>query len=778
MAIEGESGATEAPIEATEPAGAPEAGGNEPPVPASAPAPASPKLAPATLPQSTPPVTCPAAEQPPSATQPPNDPPPTMSGTEPGSPSKMTMKDRLAFFAAAQNKPSPPPPVKPKPAGTGLTWSQRQKLRQEQEEKERAEREARGESTEPAQAAAPVQAAPAPATVQAHKPTDQTSDKGAGLSAADAASSIGQGGSLKERMAALRAGGAFGAPEAEKPAPPKPSGKVWSRPTAPETEPYTEDDSQSANEADRAKSPEGEQADPLAASEINDGQEEETEEEKEKARRAAIAARMAKLGARGPMGMALPPKPARKPTREAVTSPPEEKSDSASGTAAPTEADPEIVQSTTTSTNDATPPTSVPIAAMPRRAAPPRRRAPAAAAVALTSPVGPDPAEDTQRLESTDPDGNIEPPPQVMVANEEAPLPKSDEQLAEESRHEEAGRGERGAEGAAAAGIAMSAVQPDHDKADTLEAAVNPEDSTIADRLGPSIVNENEESHEIEAGLEEGGAEKDDILKQAVAGRLDVKSPPHDKLPSRPIATVPLHPPAEDERSKGEEEEDAPPPPPHRPGLLPKDEVELKHDNDTAEYVEEEGDDDVPPPPPRAARSGSDRPLGPRPLPSPSKDRVLPPPPIGNPLVPPRAEDAEEREAGSQGDEDEEGPMEEDVPPPPPRRQPTLPLSPNAVARTQQPVAEDENEDIPPPPPRRQSVQVPSSVTPDAPAQEDLEVEENAPAPPPPQRKPSLPAPIQTGVPMPVAAPKSPIATSPCKYILVRLESKTYQQRL
>ena len=57
------------------------------------------------------------------------------------------MKERLAFFAAAQYKVAPPPPVKPKSAAGGLTWSQPQKLRQEQEAKEAAEKSGRKNPT-------------------------------------------------------------------------------------------------------------------------------------------------------------------------------------------------------------------------------------------------------------------------------------------------------------------------------------------------------------------------------------------------------------------------------------------------------------------------------------------------------------------------------------------------------------------------------------------------------------------------------------------------------
>ena len=167
------------------------------------------------------------------------------------------MKDRLAFFAAAQGKAGPPPPIKPKPA-SGLTWSQRQKLRQEEEAKEK---EAGGSTTAetpaPTRVAAPasVESAPAPLSPRAEK------REAAGLSAADAQTSIGKGGSLKERMAALQGAGAFGqGEETSKPAAPAPSGKVWKRPAAPE--PTSDDEIDEDGAA--MKSPTGEDGDSLA----------------------------------------------------------------------------------------------------------------------------------------------------------------------------------------------------------------------------------------------------------------------------------------------------------------------------------------------------------------------------------------------------------------------------------------------------------------------------------------------------------------------------------
>lgn len=415
-----------------------------------------------------------------------------------------SMKDRLAFFTAAQNKPSPPPPVKPKPAAGGLTWSQRQKLRQEQEAKEK-------ESTIATSPTTSTPIAPSGPSIPESKQKDDAENKeehGTAMSAADALSSISKGGSLKERMAALQGVGAFGGAE-KKPAPPAPTGKVWKRPTVQEKEPEPEGDVEAENQSpetgmthkplpssEEAREPESDTKDEVAK------EEEETEEEQEKARRAAIAARMAKLGARGPMGMMPPAKPVKKPTRETgITA--EDKSSTSAGFTAETAKDdgtdqiteaPGVDSKPSTSPKpgsvsaptDApvtTPPQSIPISAMPRRTAGPRRRTQASSAnpssedVSTPAETHPVPlpsteasvnqdaaapaeaeAEPDDRLETINSEGYPVPPRQRMIYDEEAPLPKTEEQIKQEKEAEERGRGIGGLEGAKAAGIAVDKI--------------------------------------------------------------------------------------------------------------------------------------------------------------------------------------------------------------------------------------------------------------------------------------------------------------------------------
>lgn len=418
-------------------------------------------------------------------------------------PRPQSMKDRLAFFTAAQNKPSPPPPVKPKPAAGGLTWSQRQKLRQEQEAKEK-------ESTV---AASPTTSAPIASSgpsIPESKQRDDAENKeeqGTAMSAADALSSISKGGSLKERMAALQGVGAFGGAE-KKPAPPAPTGKVWKRPTVQEKEPEPEGDVEAENQSpetglshkplpssEEGREPESDTKDEVA-------KEEETEEEQEKARRAAIAARMAKLGARGPMGMMPPAKPVKKPTRETGITAEDKSSTSAGFTSETAENDTDQITeapgvdskpstspkpgsvSAPTDVPVTTPPQSIPISAMPRRTAGPRRRThtssanPSSEDVSTPAETHPVPlpsteasvsqdaaapaeaeAEPDDRLETINSEGYPVPPKQRMIYDEEAPLPKTEEQIKQEKESEERGRGIGGLEGARAAGIAVGKIR-------------------------------------------------------------------------------------------------------------------------------------------------------------------------------------------------------------------------------------------------------------------------------------------------------------------------------
>ncbi|OCF54822.1 hypothetical protein L486_07477 [Kwoniella mangroviensis CBS 10435] len=755
-------------------------------------------------------------------------------------PRPQSMKDRLAFFAAAQDKPAPPP-IKPKPLGGagGLTWSQRQKLRQEQEAKEREANPQPEPQSPPQPTPAPSQPATTSSTSTEEKKKEE---EGKGMSAADALSSITKGGSLKERMAALQGHGAFGGTSESKPTPPPvSSGKVWKRPPAPPApEPEAEEDAEaeglsSTDKPENAKSPPAvEGGEPLAEAEgqgVSEEEGEEDEEEKEKARRAAIAARMAKLGARGPMGMMAPAKPTRKPTKEDTASPAEEKAEPALPTAPATTGEKEEAKPFITSeepaspapsaptepVSSAAPPKSIPIAAMPRRTAPPKRRTPAPAA-STTSPeaVRENPSEPEKRFETTDGSGAPIPPPQVMVAGEEDPLPKTESGVQKEKEAEEVGKGAGGLEGAAAAGIALAPVGPPTDTVPPEEEEVKEEGNAPLDTELPEekdqplvgavagadplsrgtgtvttqdegetgeIIDKSPPVTEVEEGIVEGGDEKDGILKEAQEGKLKFEEPndPLDEdtptpLSPDPIGMVPIHPPASN-GSDYDEDEPAPPlPPARRPRGssldVPLDELELKHEHDhthdqASGSSQQPIEEDAPPPLPSQRRPSTEKLAGPRPLPSPGREgRALPPPPVGSALIPPRED----------SDDDEE---EDDAPPPPPARPPQPPVAakqeeeeeedippPPPPGRHIPPPAQDieaeDEEDVPPPlPSARPLPPPPAQATTDgeeevAPLRDDVEEEEDAPLPPPPARKPSMPAPIQVAIPAVMNSPKSP----------------------
>lgn len=143
------------------------------------------------------------------------------------------------------------------------------------------------------------------------------------MSASDAKESIGKGGSLKERMAALQNRGGFGAPPpvAPKPALEKPK---WKPPPVIAPVEMDEDDVAPRGESSKSpppvsvKSTEDETVEDGAQDEASpgvegEGQAEEDPEEEERQRRAAIAARMARLGgARVGMAPVFGGKPAPK----------------------------------------------------------------------------------------------------------------------------------------------------------------------------------------------------------------------------------------------------------------------------------------------------------------------------------------------------------------------------------------------------------------------------------------------------------------------------------
>lgn len=132
------------------------------------------------------------------------------------------------------------------------------------------------------------------------------------MSAADAKASIGQGGSLRERMAALQGLGAFGGG----PSPPKPviEKPKWKPPPTIAT-PGTDEKDETREIDTPQEASTGAQhqvaTDDQHAPEGQEGHADPGPEEEERQRRAAIAARMARLGG-ARVGMA-PPVFGRKP---------------------------------------------------------------------------------------------------------------------------------------------------------------------------------------------------------------------------------------------------------------------------------------------------------------------------------------------------------------------------------------------------------------------------------------------------------------------------------
>ncbi|KAF8832646.1 hypothetical protein HHX47_DHR1001329 [Lentinula edodes] len=318
-----------------------------------------------------------------------------------------SLRDRIAAFEKSTPSNAPPPVApRPKPGGH-VSWKPKQ-------------------PTPPDSPAAPAD----------ESSVNRPQKPGGGMSASDAKESIGKGGSLKERMAALQGKGAFGAPSppvAPKPAVEKPK---WKPPppvaSPPEEEEEIETASDKAKDASPpsvpAKSPVSESNKALgepdsleveAQSHIETeggGEEEVDPEEEERQRRATLAARMARLGG-ARVGMGPPvfggpaykkpqPKPEPKsevPSKEDVSEPVKSevvetgsKEPSLKSPSAPkveensdegTKKDyfdverkasdvsllsPDPTPSVSTSPRT---PSSMPVPAAPRRAVPPRRKA-------------------------------------------------------------------------------------------------------------------------------------------------------------------------------------------------------------------------------------------------------------------------------------------------------------------------------------------------------------------------------------------------------------------
>ncbi|KAJ7016876.1 hypothetical protein C8F04DRAFT_1159006, partial [Mycena alexandri] len=192
-----------------------------------------------------------------------------------------SLRDRIAAFekpsTAGKSAPAPPP-LRPKPAG-GVSWK-------------------------PKPPSPPADNATFAGGAETEGGAVRSGGAG-GMSASDAKESIGRGGSLKDRMAALQGRGAFGAP-AVPAAPIVGTGKKWVPPPKPVEEEEVVDKAdetpKTEGEGEEKEKPEGE------------GEAAADPEEEERQRRAAIAARMARLGG-ARVGMSPPifgPKPVMK----------------------------------------------------------------------------------------------------------------------------------------------------------------------------------------------------------------------------------------------------------------------------------------------------------------------------------------------------------------------------------------------------------------------------------------------------------------------------------
>jgi hypothetical protein len=226
----------------------------------------------------------------------------------------MSIKERMAAFQQAAQKPAAPPP---RPAAKPANWAWKQK------------------QAEVVAGAAAAPTSSASVALQAYTrdvpQADERSDRKTGMSASDAQESI-KGQSLKERMAALQKGFAAAPDPAPRP-PASEKPRAWKRPVVPAS---TDEDSndvvvapslpislqpvrspshepENPVEGDTLSPPGGEETE---AANVPEGDEEDVdEEEKERQRRAAIAARMAKLGgARVGMGPPIFSRPAPSPS--------------------------------------------------------------------------------------------------------------------------------------------------------------------------------------------------------------------------------------------------------------------------------------------------------------------------------------------------------------------------------------------------------------------------------------------------------------------------------
>lgn len=226
----------------------------------------------------------------------------------PAKPKPGSLRDRIAAFeskpaATPGDRPAPAP--RPKPGG--LSWKPRA-------------------SSPTSESSAAAATSP---TERGNAPEKRAAG---GMSASDAKESIGMGGSLKDRMAALQGRGAFGGVGGAAP-PPKPATEKpkWKPP--PVVSPPSEDEGEAPGDrsesikspSNNLKSPIDEPSKPEAgddsapAAEGGEGTGEVDPEEEERQRRAAIAARMARLGG-AKVGMS-PPVFGKKPSIKKVEAP-------------------------------------------------------------------------------------------------------------------------------------------------------------------------------------------------------------------------------------------------------------------------------------------------------------------------------------------------------------------------------------------------------------------------------------------------------------------------
>lgn len=196
-----------------------------------------------------------------------------------------SLRDRIAAFENKAPASTAPPPPRPKPGN--LQWKPK--------------------------VPSPPSSPPASSTGDGLSLAEKKF--AAGMSASDAKETIGAGGSLKERMAALQGRGGFGGMSGAVSPPPKPASEKpkWKPPPVVQVVDPDEPDKPSApatpaaadSAPDVGSEPHTESTEHAQPAEDEGKPAEEDPEEEERQRRAAIAARMARLGG-ARVGMAPP----------------------------------------------------------------------------------------------------------------------------------------------------------------------------------------------------------------------------------------------------------------------------------------------------------------------------------------------------------------------------------------------------------------------------------------------------------------------------------------